>query len=146
MNDFDTVNNLFQEQLLIKLPGLSNESAPSITDEYGNFIVLDIPSSFSHHSLLVFYRDYFEISVAVSGTRGPAEALLGMDKDLPEAIDDTLDYLQDLVSGKIVIDICRYRFFWFKPNYLAWFRDSSEIPNKRTVRTIMWKTQESIAK
>lgn len=148
MNDFDTINNLFQEQLRAKLPELVAASEAAHIDETGDFILLDIPCSSSYDRLLVFSRDiWIEIALHFKETRGPAEALIGLNNDLEnelaEVVNETVEYLQELVTGKIVVDICRYRNFWFKPYFLAWFRDSSESPHKRTVRTIQWSSPDA---
>ncbi len=78
MNDFATVNDLFQEQLSTKLPELGDASKAAHIDEYGDFILLDVPCSNSYNRLLVFYRDiWIEIALHFQETRGPAEALIG---------------------------------------------------------------------
>jgi len=62
----------------------------------------------------------------------------GPTKSLLDVVEASVDYLRDIVAGLTVVDVVRYRYSWFCPYYLAFFRQASRAALKHTVETINW--------
>ena len=142
MSNTTQVVRAFEKCVRDQLPELTAGLRGGVPDGYGNYVVLDFPwpANPSRCSLGTFYspEDCFEIGVSVSGTRGPAERQILIGNNLPSAISATVDLLQDIVSSRILVDVFGGRFLWFKPSYVATFREASRSPRGRIVETIRW--------
>jgi hypothetical protein len=64
------------------------------------------------------------MSFFVAGTHGPAESqIVGHSDDDPGTmVEDAISFLADFLSERLVIVVERYRWLWFPPYYLPFFR------------------------
>ncbi|MEO5916459.1 MAG: hypothetical protein ABIS50_19640 [Luteolibacter sp.] len=142
MSDSSQVVQAFESLVREKLPELTTGLRGGTPDGYGNHVVLDVPwpANPSRISLGAFYSpdDCFEISFSVSEARGPAERQILIGSDLSGAISATVDFLRDILSGRILVDVVRHRFLWFRPYHLAFFREASRRASGRIVETLCW--------
>jgi hypothetical protein len=143
MTDIGPVVQMFQTRLREQLPDLASSSGTARPDGFGNFTLLDVPCQSSSSRLGVLYRgDCFEISFSVADTRGPAEQQVMIGDDLARAVASSVDFVRDIVSGRVLVDVLRYRLLWFQPYHLAFFRESSRRPRGRIVRTLSWNGKD----
>jgi hypothetical protein len=134
---------MFLARIREELPELAASASTAAPDGFGNFMLLDIPCSASSSRLAVLYRgDCFEISFSIADTRGPAEHQVIISNDLAAATAATIDFLRGIITGRILVDVFRYRLLWFQPYYLAFFRESPRRPRGRIVRTISWSGKD----
>jgi hypothetical protein len=143
MSDIAPVVQMFQSRIREKLPELADSTGAATPDGFGNFTLLDIPSPSSSSRVGVLYLgDCFEISFSVAEARGPAERQVIITDDLAGAVAAVVDFLRDIVTGRILVDVFRYRLLWFQPYHLAFFRESSRRPRRRIVRTLSWNGKD----
>ena len=148
MSEITLVIQLFENSIRRKLPQLSGfvrKPAPTPSQLGSSVEILSAlcPTNPGRCSLSVIYRgDCLEISFWITGTRGPAERQFIINGDLLGAVEATVDYLREIVLGHILVDVVQYRVFWFRPYYLASFRQASRRPSRRTVETLSWANQE----
>jgi hypothetical protein len=145
MNDTMCVIQTFETHVRKRLPELA-AALRGAPDVYGNFVILDsrwtLNSNRCHLGVLYRPGDCFEISFSVAEARGPAERQILLGSDLPGAISAAADFLRDIVSGRVLVDVLRYRFLWFRPYYLAFFREASQRPRRHVVETLCWTAKE----
>ena len=143
MSDVAPVVQIFQSRMRDELPEFAASSGTVTPDGFGNLTLLDVPCPSSSSRLGVLYRGYcFEISFSVTEARGPAEQQVIITGDLAGSVAATIDFLRGIVTGRILIDVLRYRLLWFRPYYLAFFREGSRRRRGRIVRTLSWNGKE----
>lgn len=142
MSDTTQVVQAFANRVREELPELTAALRGGNPDGYGNHVVLDLPWPHdpSRCRLGAFYSpdDCFEVSFSVAEARGPAERQMLVSGDSSGAVSATVDFLRDILTGRILVDVFRYRFLWFQPYYLAFFREASRRPRGRVVETLRW--------
>jgi hypothetical protein len=139
MSDVAPVVRMFQTRIREELPEFAAVTDTATPDGFGNFKLLDIPCPSNPSRLGVLYcGDCFEISFSVAETRGPAEKQIIITSDLSSAVTATIDFLQGIITGHILVDVIRYRLFWFQPYYLAFFREASRRPKGHIIQTLRW--------
>lgn len=143
MSDVATVAQMFQTRMREVLPDFAASAGTAMPDGFGNFTLLDVLCASNSSRLGVLYRgDCFEISISVADARGPAEQQVIIGDDLARAVAATVDFLRDIVAGRVLVDIVRYRLLWFQPYCLAFFRETSRRPRGRVVRTLSWSGKD----
>jgi hypothetical protein len=143
----DPAIQMFQTRIREELPEFGPSIGDPIPDAYGNHCLLDVPcpSSPGRCRLEVLFRgDCFQIAFSVAATGGAAEQVIIVDEDLSGSVAATIDFLRDIVTGRIVVDVLRYRFLWFRPYYRAFFRETSRRPPCCTVETLAWAAAPKI--
>jgi hypothetical protein len=141
-NDITPAIEMFQTRLRQKLPELATSVSEAIPDGLGNLTLLDVQCPLNPDRCrlgVLFCGECFEIWFSVAETRGPAERQILITSDLASSVAGTISFLHDIISGRILLDIFRYRWLWFKPYYLVFFRDSSARPARGVVQTLSWK-------
>jgi hypothetical protein len=142
MSETTQVVQAFEARVREQLPELVAGLRGGAPDGYGNYVVLDFPwpANPKRCALGAFYSpgDYFEVSFSVAEARGPAERQILVVGDLSGSISATVNFLRDVLSGRILVDVLRYRFLWFHPYHLAFFREASRSPRGRIVETLRW--------
>ena len=137
-----SIIELFQSRVRKEFPEFAASLVTEEPDGFGNFMLLDVPwpPNPKRCSLSVLYRgDCFEVAFSVAETRGPAECNISLYFAIsPSAVEWTIDFLREIVSSRIFVDVFRYRFFWFQPFYLAFFREATKAPRRRVVETLCW--------
>ncbi|NJK93483.1 MAG: hypothetical protein HC904_17710 [Blastochloris sp.] len=91
-------------------------------------------------SLIVVDRDdTIEIAWRGLPTRGPAEFhwIANKNED-EELVRSAVSALISIIEGRTTAIIRRYRFLWFKPWYLAWFRQPGQNLESNVVKEIYW--------
>jgi hypothetical protein len=142
MNDNIPAIEMFQTRVRQELPELAASVGDPVPDGYGNFILLDVPCPSNPDRCrlgVLFCGECFEISFSVVETRGPAECQIHLGSDLASSVSETIRYLHGILTGGILVDVFRYRWFWFQPYYLAFFREASCRPRGNIVQTLSWK-------
>ncbi len=133
------VRQEFPECLPFLRPMPSNCDVP---DHYHEVLRVSSPPAPKGCELAVHFRgDSFEISFWVSNTRGPAEIeIVGDKSNISSIVADTLSWMRDFFSERIVVVIERFRFLWFQPYFLPFFEHVSEKPFSRRAREVIsWK-------
>jgi len=144
MSDVAPVVQIFQSRMRDELPELAASAGTATPDGFGNFTLLNIPCPSGPSRLGVLYRgDCFEITFSVAEARGPAEQQVVIADDLAGAVTATIDFLRGIVTGRILVDVFRYRVLWFQPYHLAFFREPSRRPRGRIVRTLSWNGKDN---
>lgn len=141
MSDTAPAIEMFQTRLRQEFPQFATSITAAIPDDLGNFTLLDIPcpSNPDRCRLGVLYRgECFEIWFSVAETRGPAERQILIGRDLANSVSEAIGFLRSIVAGGILVDIFRYRWLWFQPYYLAFFREASRHPKCRIIQTLSW--------
>ena len=100
--------------------------------------MLDLPwpAAPKRCALVALYSpgDCFDVSFTVAETRGPAERLILIDCNLSGVLSATVDFIRDILCGRIVVDVLRYRFLWFQPYHLAFFERHHVLREDPTLR------------
>ncbi len=138
-NFIGQVRQEFPECLPFLRPMPSNGDVP---DHYHEVLRVSSPPAPKGCELAVHFRgDSFEISFGVPNTRGPAEIeIVGDTSDINSIVADTVSCLRDFFSERIVVVIERFRFLWFQPYFLPFFKHVSEEPfSRRAQEVLSWK-------
>jgi hypothetical protein len=142
MSGVTDVLRMFETQVRERVSQLAGGLCGATPDGHGNYLMLDLPwpANPARCRLGAFYspRDCLEVSFAISETRGPAERQIHAGNDAANMVSQTVDFLRDIVSGRVVVDVTRYRWLWFQPYHLAFFRDSSSSAGRNVVETLRW--------
>jgi len=140
MRNAPAVVAMFQQAVRDQLPELATGLGEVREDSFGNYTVLQAPwpANGNRCGLEVTYRgDCFEVAFFVAEARGPAEQQI-IAGDSGTVVKATIDFLEQVVRGGIVVDVLQYYRLSSEPYYLAFFREFSRAPGARTVDTIRW--------
>lgn len=97
-------------------------------------------------SLLVIDRDdTIEIAWRGLPTRGPAEFhWIEKKKEDEDLVRLAVSAVISIIEGRTTAMIRRYRFLWFRPWHLAWFRQPGEALEANVVQEVRWNQEEPI--
>src|SRR5438093_8875821 len=116
MSDTAQIVQAFESRVREQLPELTTALCGGAPDGYGNHVVLDSPwpRNPGRCRLGAFYSpgDCFEVSFSVAEARGPAERQILVGSDSAGAVTATVDFLRDILSDRILVDVFRHRLLW----------------------------------
>lgn len=144
MPDITTIIDIFNKEVSDRVPELIRYLRGGTYDGLGNYELLEAPWPLDPNrcTLGVLWRpeqNCFEISFSVLGTRGQAERQFIYKDDLTGAVTETIEFISDILAGRILVDIHRYRLFWFQHYYLPFFREASIPIKSGVIETISWR-------
>lgn len=135
----------FAEALALERPVLAKFLLSPPRGKVGWLEIFDIPRpGHEDQSLLVVDRgDTIEIAWRGLPTRGPAEFhWVEKKKEDEELVRSSVSVVISILEGGTTAMIRRYRFFWFRPYCLAWFRQPGQALVKNVVAEVRWNQKE----
>ncbi len=131
----------FSEALASERPALAKFLLSPPRGKAGWLEILDVPRpGHEGQSLLVVDRDdAIEISWRGLLRRGPAEFhWIEKKKEDEDLVRSSVFAVISILEGHTTVMIRRYRFLWFSPYYLAWFRQPGQQLEPNITQEVRW--------